>query len=572
MKRKTSLIMITSSIFLQQITQSAPASASDAIRFREIFSEIASKRYTPEDIKTFVYLPTPELAALEHADAGWPRTEQDIHSILEAQSPSQLFSQSFPIPLVTGIRKQFLATPASPATIVFFPGVTGEFADTRPFEEIVSRKSSWLSGTFRRALQVPSNRADSRDTAYSLAHLNQVSYPLDVLVNAASIDDDLGKPLVNLIYLRPLRGSLESLGSMPTHSETYLRRIDKTMRILHSDPNAAPSATKRIIFSGYSRGAAQALDTLSAAHINRSRNPQQHPWLTDVEAMVSLSGSIWGSAVVDGIETNPNFIDHVIEQADLLAHNLETPDASMGFWKRQILKTRNTIRWVKFFRNLRHFEAPETPPHDELTREQIAAGPLAPHPVLGMARNITFEMFRLHRPFSDYFGNIRRFQVLMQSMRSGMGQLASATRNEWWQNAELPLNIKYYSLLATMGDPTIDHEWFLTKNPLAYESRSQDFAINRASYYDLWQLTGLRINDGGVSADEALFLPARIARLNPNLASFPSRLLGIVQANHWGIVMPSTIPSRMGKQTLRSPFPRDLLILAIGKSVTEQTN
>ena len=113
---------------------------------------------------------------------------------------------------------------SGPITIIVVPGIYGEFFGD-PFSEILA-----AGGTFKNRWQ--ERLREIHDYSYSLEKLDDEDVTLDQVIDIASIDDARGQPLVNMIYLKPRLGSLETLGSSERVIDIYLRRLNKLFKAL----------------------------------------------------------------------------------------------------------------------------------------------------------------------------------------------------------------------------------------------------------------------------------------------------------------------------------------------------
>ena len=89
---------------------------------------------------------------------------------------------------------------------------------------------------------------------WSLHDLDHIEEPLEEMVTVGSIDasaDDEtntpGTPLVRLVRLNAIMGSLETVGTVERSSKTYLRRLTKVFNVI------GEKLTNVYLF-GYSRG------------------------------------------------------------------------------------------------------------------------------------------------------------------------------------------------------------------------------------------------------------------------------------------------------------------------------
>ena len=125
-------------------------------------------------------------------------------------------------------------------TFVVVPGVLGEFIETRAFEELFARNS-----TFKMQWQKLSDGANASDSRFNLESNSEKAEKLSNLINAASLDDSSGQPLFKIIILKTHMGSLESVGSNVDKAKIFNRRLQKYMNLTQD---------RNLVMLGYSRG------------------------------------------------------------------------------------------------------------------------------------------------------------------------------------------------------------------------------------------------------------------------------------------------------------------------------
>lgn len=521
--------------------------------FRDIFrSELP--QLSDQDVNRLLYLPSETMQRW----ATLPGLESP--AALRADRPNRLHEATVRVPFGGAVDFSSAFLSSGPVTILFFPGITVEFSASRPFEEVLARRESIAANAFRSALA--SARSVPTDLAFDMNQLSLREVKLDEMFDIVSLDGADGRPRVVYIYVKPVPAALESLGDLPNLTTMQLRRVDKLMGFLRASPHFR-NILGPIFLSGYSRGVSSALEFLAHADEEFKAIGSHSGWYPQVRGVVSIAGTIFGSRMTDSILANAD--DKVLRLARL-AEELEVPGQGAGPLELSRMVARNTARWTGTVHAIRTAGGPQfsdVKSHG-LDAENVARDRLHYRSLFQQFNFNAFEVLNLDRPFTDYFGNVRRFKFLMRKVVEGLRSLTTETRLGWWKAHTLPPKLKYYSLLATMGSPTIgDQPWFNVYNPLAYGSgRSLDFVMNRDSYYSIFELTGESVNDGAVEASSGLFSPRRHRELNPAQESYESEVIGVLGTHHWGTVMPYCV--RQAAEDDNSTFPRTELLRALG--------
>jgi pimeloyl-ACP methyl ester carboxylesterase len=459
----------------------------------------------------------------------------DLHS-LGKQAPAQ------PVPNVDE------ALEKTPIHIVLVPGILGEFIDVRPFEEVLADSGqSRAARDFAARLQT-ATESDRTDPVYSLEKLDRETKPLSDVVNVASIDDEQGRALATLAYLRPTMGSMESLGSLDSNVDVYLPRLDKYMRVMGNPKN--------VVFLGYSRGAPVALHIVARAN----DNAQAHPWVRNVVGVSSLSGVLYGTQLADA-EVQPN-VDGQVKTAVRIADSLEScGPGKRVFWN-------NTRQWINAINQIRSAGA-AAPADPGLDYEQIDPGRLdAWRTGQILWRLLGEKVLKIGSFFSDYCRNVDRFKTVVHAVADGTDTLTTQSRMDWWRTHTIPSGVRLFALTSTMGDPTVKPGEVspLAKNEAADDVRALDFKNERTSYYNLLGMTKTPLNDADVTVPRGRFWPELNSALNPRNQNIPTYYMGTISATHWGVALNDVIPtSGAGK----NPFPRRVLLKSMARFIAE---
>jgi hypothetical protein len=436
-----------------------------------------------------------------------------------------------------------------PVTIVLVPGIFGEFIDNRPYEEVLR-----AGGSFRDRWE-PALAAAS-DTVYSLDALAEVERPLSELVNVASIDGPDGQPLVNYVLLRPLRGSLETLGTLDGNVQVYLRRLSKVFSII-GEPD-----TRHLFLMGYSRGASVALDLVVKAR----RRAAAHPWATRIRGVVGLVGTFYGTELADSVVYASDSPTHrAFQVLEGLANSLRGEPGS-NWMLDQANRAYNTYVWadaLQRFAGIAQEAARAGAPGLGHERARLTAAQPDRLSLASLFYHVAFVMLGLDRPVSDYYGNVQRFQLLLRRSIQGIESLTTYAAREWWQTHVVPGDVAIYSLTGTLPDvtPEADALSELTEFP-GYGVDTVDYQKSlRSSFYDLQALTGTELNDSQVTMYGSRYWPELARWLNPAQQPLEHHYLAALGTHHWGCSFPVAFQATSGAI---NQYPRAVLLKAIG--------
>ncbi len=412
-------------------------------------------------------------------------------------------------------------------TIVIVPGVLGEFIDTRAFEEIFAKDSS-----FKREWEQRSRLAI--DERFVLEKHSNQTEKLSSLMNAASIDDSKGKPLVKLVILRTLLGSLESVGSNSEKAMLFNRRLQKYMNIM-KDQN--------LVLLGYSRGTPLALEMVTQAAKFRM------PFFPNVKAVVSYAGVVAGSALAD-VTDDPNTASgQQLAAARLLLSKLQLSNNLLDRPGKRIANADAIREFLFTFAKTSQFD-----PGAFL--DTARAGDFKTVMAL-IAKMVTELGFN---DMLDFNGHVTRMKSFISQILSAVEGLKSKSMLEWWKTHKLPSNIKYYSIAAAMVDPEQSASAkSIFDSQSGYNNSLDDKSLleNQRAYT---QVTGVSLNDSQVAVYQSLFLPEVIKNLNPQNAGLSMESLGLLETHHWGVALQVVNKMKDGR---KNPFPRERVILAL---------
>jgi hypothetical protein len=527
-----------------------------AQKFRNLFFSLGKNTYSTPDLESLLYFPTPEMLAAPDQIFPSANTFTALQNAYKHVTPSQTYTE--------GLRRGFQETEppleqlsANPPTVLVFPGMFVEFSASRPFEDVLKNNNSSAARKWRAITQKNSSNPLLWDHTFNLKKRRFMRERLETLIHVASIDNAQGEPLVNVVYLHPPRGSLESTGTSEAHTERALRRFHKFSE-LWKTPHSP------IYLVGYSRGGFSLLQFLHESRLQRAN----FPWAKNIRAAVGIGATFQGSFFADEYFNHPQGFGLNVQTLVKLARDLEIPHHSAPMAERWALTQRNLGRWKKAAAILIENTKGDADADPGFLLENITADSMSAPYAMNVVKSI-LSIFHLPTILSnDEIENIKSFKLTAESIHSCFEDVSSQKIQNWWRTHSVPADVVYVSMLSTMFDKTREGETPhpLVFNPLSYAANSIDFATNRAGYYALTNSTGFALNDGAVTAPEASLSVAQTLTLNTNQTPFSVLPLAVLASHHWGSVMPHGI---LGTHSRPSPFPRTLLMLSLASFLAD---
>lgn len=414
-------------------------------------------------------------------------------------------------------------------TFVVVPGVLGEFIDTRAFEEIFSRNSS-----FKQQWKKISDNAGATDTRFNLEKIAQQNEKLSDLINAASVDDSKGQPFFKLIILKTPMGSLESVGSNVGKAQIFNKRLEQYFELTQD---------KNIVLLGYSRGTPLALEMVVQAEKNRLN------YLNNVKAVVSYAGVVMGSSLADVTDDSRTESGRLLIAAKKLQNDLQY---SRTLFDRPTKFAENSATVAKFLYALN------------------ANSKFDPDAFLSNARSGDFKtvaalIAKMTAELSittlyDFNGHVARIKLFIGEVIKAVEGLKTKSMLSWWQSNSLPKKIQYLSLAAAMVDPAknaLEKSIFDSNNGYIDSLDDKSLLENKRAYE---KLTGVALNDSQVAVHQSLFLPAVISNLNSANSDLSIKTLGLLETHHWGVSLQVVNKMKDGRL---NPFPREKVLLAL---------
>lgn len=514
-------------IFYSFITSKLIANkVSDVELFRNIFRSYAMSSYPDSEIRKMVLFPSSSMTSPLDPTAAF-KSLQEKEYVLSKDLPSDLYLNS----LMDDFESQ--KNPLDhkePITIIVLPGVLGEFIDSSPFEKIFSSKSRFKSKVERLFKK-------EKEPVYFLSSMNSQQIKFTRLVRTGSIDDVLARPMVKLIYLKPMFASLESMGDLHENNLIYENRLEKLF--------AKIGTPKNLYILGYSQGATVALEFVR--HISKDSRPN---WAAKLKGLISLAGVLHGSAIAEKASTPGSPAFKLAESAKKLLNlkessALEDIKFNMNLWKKFISETKELI--------------PDTPEAKE--RKDINLSLF--WTVKTAAKAI--HNLGLGNPLFAYSDNIKRFKILINQALGSLYALTYGSRMDWWRNNTIPTDIAYFSINGVMGDKRYDSKENAPSWTRYQGEELSDYGILlRPNFHEILGFNGLQLNDSQISVHRSMFWPELHQELNPEQEIFKNYYMGVLGTHHWGLSFPYAME---GRKKRVNPFPRVILLKSIAAFV-----
>ncbi len=414
-------------------------------------------------------------------------------------------------------------------TIVIVPGLLGEFIETRAFEEVFARNSAYKT-QFAKMVA----RSSIKDARFNLEKDAQEQVDLSELVNAASIDDASGNPLLKLIILKTKLGSLESIGNNFEKAAVFNRRLQKYVDL---------SKDENIVLLGYSRGTPLALEMVTQAETLNL------PYLTKVSALVSYAGVVMGSSLADITDDPRTESGRQFAAIKRLYSQLKV---SNSLWDRALTFANNTAAINEFIAVL----ALGSGADPKALLKTSMSGDIKT--VAMLVASLTTELGV--KSVFDFNGHVVRVKRFISEILASVEGLKTKSNIAWFQSHTLPKNIKYLSISAAMVDPAKSEiEKQIYAKRIGYNETLDDDSLqaNRRTYE---KATGFALNDSQVAIHQSMFLPKLIAKLNPNNSNLQIESLGLLETHHWGVSLRVVNVMKDGRV---NPYPREKALLAL---------
>lgn len=524
-----------------ELTASAPKAkvAEEAALFRELLYAQCRDSWTREDFARTVLLPDASLYTPNQASFA------AITRHVAKRRPEEFLRNSVGRP-PKGTASKLAASGRPPVTLIVIPGLSHEAASSPLFPEAIDDARSSFARQVARKLSAAS-RGKRMDRRYSLAHLREIPVPLDEVVQAGSLDDADGQPLVQLIHLQNVMGSLESYGRIEDLYPIYKRRLDKLFGIIGPTP--------RLYVVGHSRGAPIGLDLVARLATDSSAKA----WSKDVEGYVALNGALFGSHYANAF-FDPTKQPHRAFRRHLAA--LRRLDENAGIIGSIVNRHTITTSLLSM--------GAELTLNPYLRKEDW---PYPPLPLSALAQAKDFETQL--QPHASYFGDyprfIRRVKTLVNAAETAIRDLTHESRLKWWASHELPSKLRYLSFSSTMASPVTDRRidrWQAALLDAPASGRGLiEYQLLRAFYNGYYDDAGVALNDSLTGVHEGSFWPELHQKLNPAQKPYRATPLGLFGASHLALVYAYAV----GKEADKGyTFPRDKFLLALAQYIELQ--
>lgn len=510
-----------------------------AITFRSIFYEYVEKSMKKTDFMRTTLYPDESLYSAPQDSFN------SINEHYQKLQPELLFMKSLQNPprKVRTTRKTKLPTP----TLIVIPGAFSEFAFGTIFPEAVDNKDSHFS----RFVGLKWRKAESKykvDSHFLLSELKHVQSPLDELIRFGSIDSHNGDPLINIIFLFPKLGSLESLWTVEEHYTYYKSRLDKFFKIIGNLP--------RIYISGHSRGAPIALDFIAQTQ----NDPNAEEWTKNIKGFIGFNGALMGLHFADAW-FDPAKRTNIFRREILKIKSLDERNEifSSIINREKILSSMHAMGVEFAFGSSNRFEP--TP----LNWPDISAG-------IHLMREIERQL-KPESVLGDYRLYIKRLKVGAEAVDECWKSLSHKVRLEWWKKNTLPPNLAYYTFVSTMHSPINKDGMSPLQKALAesrnFQADSVDFSLWRKIFTEHYASGKVSLLDGPVAAHEGTIWPKWHQSQNPKQPPYTSIPLGIFATHHMGL---NYALAAGDDNDEKNPFPRKEFLAALAHFLNIQEN
>jgi pimeloyl-ACP methyl ester carboxylesterase len=524
-----------------------------AVEFHSLFMQSLSESAQNDPASQYLHF-VPDEGVMQAAQAS---TIEEAMSLIKRTNVDTLARANAAfLPTISQTLPIDAALEKTPLTMVIVPGIFGEFIAARPFESLF-RNAGVYKAEYEAKVDAASEELKS-DLSYDSGAIAEIPKSMKELVMATSLDKD-GKALVKVVFLHPAYASLETLGDVNERARMLNRRLQKYLEI---------TGPQNLVFVGYSRGTTFALEMLSQA------KKEKLAWVGNVKGLIGLSGVVWGSTSADQTK-NPNepMYDTVNDTKELMNRLAPIP-ADADVWAKAKIAAADKLAMDRF--SLKFLRRSWNRPHhfDITKMPEVLKDPL-----LVAALNIDFvglNVFLFKAIFEIIRENpegstIQRLKNLVNAALLGADQLRTQERLKWWQSADLPDNVTYYSLTAIMPNAA--------ESKVSAEMAKSDLAFTKGSFEDQFLIkgrndyataSGIRANDSQVAIAQAMFLPNVIHATNPSLPPLKTQFLGTIGTHHWGAALEIVFGMKSGE---KNPFPREALLKALAAKVAlDQAN
>lgn len=513
------------------------------LRFREVFLQLAEMRgFSKDEGERLLFLPKLEQLR-PPAEALQATNNKDLLRALDEHLGKFTLSMVYEegahtaSPLAGNLQAWF--KDRGPVTFIVLPELYSEFPETaaagsQPFPTVFGPQSR-----FRQAHQ--QKLAGLSDPVFDLSSGKEAAAPLLPRIELGSLDNELGAEgsKVQLIYLKPLWGSLESFDGIAASARRDLRRLDKIFSQL------PPEATGSIYFLGLSRGALVGLELLAAA---AQADPAAHPFMQRVHGLVSLGGPFYGSILIDeerGVLADLEVLEAKVGELSL------APGAGYKDKSGQVFLSAEAIV-ASVWGADRRVQEPD--PYFARRYAQLWLREL-------LDKNAKLSAVQ------ERERALRSSRTALQKLRGSLAELSPSARLNWWASHVVPPKLHYYATRGSFLPPPQAAQKLpeaLSTSPyfgnLSAELKQSLFVHAEA----LRERGAGGISDGTLPPASTYFWPLFAQRFNPQQAGFAYHELGILGTHHWGLFRRDVWPPAGPEGTAPAKaFPDELLLEAL---------
>jgi hypothetical protein len=520
--------------------------------FRNLFyTYLKQSNYPDERIQQLIFMPPKEILQEPTYGSSPEQGFADLRSTFARYRASHLYETGLKIPFHKIPQPEQTFAKSGPITIVLIPGILGEFIEKRPFEEALETGQFWQKN------HILLNT--SRFPVYSLEHLKPIEEPLAKSVSLGSIDAPSGNPLINVIFLRPQMASLETVGTLQSNNDIYIKKLDLLFSLL------SPTDLQNVYIMGYSRGLPVALDLISRTWKERAT----HPWIHNVRGVVGLGGVFYGTELADDAmdPTESTVTSKGVATLTWVGREIQpvTNPSQLAI---------NTQKWAQVGYEFANLNSRVSNAQSDVTRIDSAALQVDKMDLMATATllwNTAFTQLNLRAAVSDYNGNVARYKHFISEAYKGLETLGTKQRMAWWKANTIPGHIKIFSITGSMPDmprgdkpsPLLDFD--------GYGKNTTDFSGSlRGSFYTLTTVSnGNELNDSQATNYGSRFWPKLTRVINPSQQPLQHYYLGALGTHHWGMAFPIAFKSESGRV---NPFPRLALLKSVGTFLSMSQN
>ncbi len=505
----------------------------DALEFSSYFNDIYRNENSSIKPNRFNYIPPKSL--IDHPTLLPLKNLKQVSKMYKKVRIEEIVNESNALQKRLLTEKPDYSLSSETPTFVFINGLASEFVETLPFAELFEIKNSELAEKWATIVE----QLRPMDHVFDLTLNAEQNIPLKELVEVRSLVQN-NHTLFNFIYLKPIYRSMESIGTIAHSAQIYQRRIDKILPLL--------GITDNVYLFGHSRGTAIALEMLS----NAKDDPAKNPWFNATRGLISLSGVIFGSEMVDSLlhdEKKPTYNQlHAIEVFLDEAHIL---DGDMG------QKAKIFAHNLKLIGDLGlSFGAMSLKGYDPEIMKALTQ--TTPHQLKELFKVIIGPFLKWNQsPGQFYNENLLKLKIFLQGIYEGLNELSSQSRITWWERHSIPGgDFLYYAIPTSMNPNDLSED--------LYHQDTLDFKALKLGYLAFRKDFGFDLNDSQLPMHRTIFWPHVIHQLNMRSPLIKTKTLSVLANHHWGVTM-QTVQETRAKT--KNPFPRLAFLKALAYKI-----